>query len=254
MKTVSLFTKVYGKKRKLLLDSVKFDILEMIKELDVNIVQFKTDKRGHLIIRLDGQDSEFISNMLIKKYGPSTSFDKITEGQTFNGSLVDVGKVGYGIYVDIALLNNIRIDALVPLYKIRKQFGLDRALRLLASSLILVDNLPVEVKITNVDKNNQKIEAEFGQNTLARFEKWVHDDHERLLIFGANRDMLDNVLKQSGHLDDIYEIENLGVFEHALICKRSTRSSGILAAIGPRLQGVAMHLFIPKEIEAKLNA
>ena len=82
----------------------------------------------------------------------------------------------------------------------------------------------------------------------------MHDDHERLLVFGANSTIIDNALRKSGHLEDIYEIENLGIFEYALVCKRSTRASGILAAIGPRLQGIPMHLFIPKEIEAKLNA
>jgi len=66
--------------------------------------------------------------------------------------------------------------------------------------------------------------------------------------------MIDQALRTTRHTDDIFEIEQLGYLEHSLVCKRSTRASGILAAIGPKLRGVAMHLFIPKEIKEKQNA
>ena len=253
-KTITLLARVYGKKRKQLLDSIRFDIDTMIEELEVHLLDFGTDKRGHLLVRVDGSDSEFVINMLMKNYGPSVSFKKITEGQTFQGSLVDVGKVGYGFYVDIGITDSSRLDVLIPLHRIREQFGINKSLRFIANSLVLVENLPVEVKITNIDKNYQKLEAEFEQKNIVRFETWIHDDHERLLIFGANNDMIETALKKVGHLEDIHEIEKIGFFEYALVCKRSTRASGILAAIGPKLQGVPMHLFIPREIEATLNA
>ena len=252
--TTTLLARVYGKKRKKLLESIRYDISCMIKELEVNLLHFGTDKKGHLTVSLDGPDSEFIINMLIKDYGSSTTFEKITEGEKFLGSLVDVGKVGYGFYVDIAIVGLSRTDALVPLHRIRDQFGIKKSLRFLSNSLVLVDNFPVEIKITSIDRTYQKAEAEFTKKTLDRFEAWVHDEHERLLIFGANNNMIKTTLEKSNHLQDIYEIEKLGPFEYALVCKRSTRASGILAAIGPKLQGVPMHLFIPKEIEAKLNA
>ena len=73
------------------------------------------------------------------------------------------------------------------------------------------------------------------------------------MVFGANREMIDNALRVTKHTDDIYDFQKLGTFEHALVCKRSTRASGIISAIGPILRGVPMHLFIPKEIEEKLN-
>jgi len=110
------------------------------------------------------------------------------------------------------------------------------------------------VKLTSIDLYNSRIEAELNQSTLTRIKEWMQDDHERLLVFGANRVQLENSLKNTSHREDIYEIEPLGKFEFSLRCKRSTRASGILAAIGPRLRGVPMHLFIPKELEAKQNA
>jgi hypothetical protein len=254
LKTVTLFSRVYGKKRKQLLDEVKSEITKLIDELDVHLARFGTDKRGHLLMALDGQDSEFAINYLIKEYGQSTRIEKLKEGSILPGSFIDVGKVGYGLYVDIAVVSKTRVDVLIPLHRLRDQFSIKKPLRTIANTLVFADDFPVDVVITSIDSRENKIEGELAQSTLNRFEEWIHDDHERVLVFGASKNMIEAALRKTRHLEDIYEFEELGKFEYGLRCKRSTRASGIIAAIGPKLQGVPMHLFIPKEIEAKLHA
>jgi hypothetical protein len=146
------------------------------------------------------------------------------------------------------------MDALIPLHRLREQLDLHGPLRAITEAFVLVDHLPVDVNLTGIDFYNNKVEAEFNQSTLTRISDWIQDDHERLLIFGANRGQIESSLKKANHREDIYEIEQLGKFEFSLRCKRSTHATGILAAIGPRLRGVPMHLFIPKELGAKQNA
>jgi hypothetical protein len=253
LKTVTLFSRVYGKKRKQLLDEVQEEITGLIDDLDVHLARFGTDKRGHLLMSFDGQDSEFAINYLVKEYGKSIRIENIKEGTILPGSFIDIGKVGYGLYVDIAAMSKTRADALIPLHRIRDQFSIRKPLRTIANALVFVDDFPVDVKITSIDSRENKIEGEFAQSTLNRFEKWMHDDHERVLVLGASKNMVEAALKKTRHLEDIYEFEELGKFEYALRCKRSTRASGIIAAIGPKLRGIPMHLFIPKEIEAKLH-
>jgi len=255
LKTVVLFTRIYAQYKNRLAETIKSHVSNLIEELDAHLARFVVDKRGHVIISFEGQDAEFATNFLTKEYGSSISLDHVKEGAIVKGSLIDVGKVGYGFYVDIAAMRNTTyVDALLPLYQVREQFKLKKPLRTIAKSLILVDNLPVDVQITHVDLREGKIEATFAESTMNRFDEWLRDDHERLLVFGANFSMIENTLNKTGHINDIYEIQELGKFEFALRCKRSTRASGIIAAIGPKLRGVPMHLFIPKEIEAKLNA
>jgi hypothetical protein len=255
LKTVILSTRLYGQYKNRLSELVKAHISSLLNELDATLTRFAVDKRGHISLSIEGQDAEFAVNFLTKEYGPSITLNSLTEGNTVRGALIDVGNVGYGIYVDIAAMSNKKqVDALVPLYRIRDLFKMKKSLRTMARSLVLVDNLPVEVMITSIDTKEEKIEATFSETTMNRFEEWLHDDHERLLVFGANHSMIDNALKRSGHLEDIYETQELGKFEFALRCKRSSRASGIIAAIGPQLRGVPMHLFIPKEVEAKQNA
>jgi hypothetical protein len=119
---------------------------------------------------------------------------------------------------------------------------------------MLVDHLPLEIHITELDSANRKITGVLAKSTLERINRWAKDDHQRLLVLGCTEELIENALRRSGHSEDIYRMERLGYFEYSLRCKRSTRASGILAAIGPILKGVPMHLFIPEEVGEKYNA
>ena len=254
MKTIVLLSKAYGTYRGRLLETIRSEVSEMVAELDAQITSLGTDKKNHIIVNIDGEDEEFVVNAIAKEYGRSLQSDNLVPNKTYPGQLIDVGKVGYGLYSDIGVTDSKRMDALIPLHRLREQLDLHGPLKTIIEAYVLVDHFPVEVKLTSIDLYNSRIEAEFNQSTLTRIEEWMQDDHERLLVFGANRVQLENSLKKTSHREDIYEIEPLGKFEFSLRCKRSTRASGILAAIGPRLKGVPMHLFIPKELEAKQNA
>jgi len=254
LKTVVLFPKAYGAYRGRLLETIRSEVSEMVAELDAEITSLGTDKRNHIIIKIDGEDEEFVVNALAKEYGKSLQSDNLIPNKPYLGQLIDVGKVGYGLYSDIGISDSKQLDVLIPLYRLREQFDLQGPLKMIADVFVLVEHLPVEVSLTSIDLYNNRIEGELNQSTLTRITEWMQDDHERLLVFGANSYQIESSLKKVNHREDIYEIEQLGKFEFSLRCKRSTRASGILASIGPRLKGVPMHLFIPKELEAKKHA
>ncbi len=253
MKIVVL-AKAYGAYRGRLLETIRSEITTMIAELDASLISIGTDKKNRIVVNIEGEDTEFIANALAKEYGKSLLSDNLSPNVKYPGRLLDVGKVGYGLYVDIGVTDSPRMDALVPLHKMREQLNLLGPLKTITEAFILVDYLPINVKLTSIDLYNNRVEAEFDQKLISRLREWLQDDHERLLVFGANYRQIESSLKKSGHREDIYEIEQLGKFEFSLRCKRSTRASGMLAAIGPRLRGVPMHLFIPKELEAIQNA
>ncbi|MHA1936663.1 MAG: DUF2110 family protein [Candidatus Thorarchaeota archaeon] len=255
MKRLVFKARAYGTFRGRILNNVESDISEMTRELDVSLSRLKTDKRDRIIIEIEGEDEEFVANVLAKEYGSVTSTEETSIDSVYSGHFVDTGKVGYGLYVDIGITTPLHVDALVPLFRLREQLSLETlSLRAIAKALVFVDNLPVKIKIANVELRGPKIEAELAESFLNQLNRWVKDDHERLLVLGSTRKMLDDALKKSNHLEDIYRVEKLGSFEYSLRCKRSTRASGILAAIGPKLRGVPMHLFIPNEVGEKYHA
>jgi hypothetical protein len=164
----------------------------------------------------------------------------------------NVEKIGYGLYVDIGIKNPRYIDSLIPLHRLREQVKMpNHSVRYISKALMLVEHLPVEIEITDINQMNQKIEAQLAPRTITRINSWIKDDHERLLVLGVPERLLKSILTKINHIQDIYEFERLGKFEYALRCKRSTHASGIIAAIGPKLRGVPMHLVIPYEMEER---
>ena len=254
LKTIVLLPTVYGAYRNRLLETVRLEVSEMVVELNAKIVSLDTDSKSHIIVSIRGEDEEFVANALAKEYGSSLQSESLVPNRAYPGQLVDVGRVGYGVYSDIGVTDSKRLDALVPLHRLRDQFNLHGPLKKIVEAFVLVEHLPVEVNLTSIDLYNNRVEGEFNKSTVTRITEWMNDDHERLLIFGANYKQIEISLKKTKHREDIYEIEQLGKFEFSLKCKRTTHASGILAAIGPKLRGVPMHLFIPKELEAIKDA
>ncbi len=249
---LTLLARAYGAYKNKILQSTQAKISDMIAELDAELTEIRVGKKDHITVNLEGEDSEFVSNVLMREYGSIPRLSDLKPSSKHSGYLLDVGKVGYGLYVNIGITNPSRMDALIPLHTLREQTTLKKgSLRGIAKQLVFVDNLPVDIEILSVDFTGQRIESCFHSSTINRIESWTKDDHERLIILGSTEEMIEGVLSKSGHREDIYRIEKIGPFEYSLRCKRSTRASGILAAIGPRLRGVQMHLFIPKEVEAK---
>jgi hypothetical protein len=254
LKQLTLRPMIYGQYKNRLFSTVQKQIQDVTSDLDVR-VECSITRNTYVHLTINGPDEEFVFNMMVRDYGAIQRLDHIKEGSLHLGQLIDVGKVGYGLYVGIGVIQPKAVDALIPLHRLREQTKMrSSSLRHIASSLQLIEHLPVEVHITEVSVPDQKIEAELSEGTCTRLDQWIHDDHERLIVLGATGEMIDTTLARTDHTEDIYEIEKLGPFEHALRCKRSTRATGIVSAIGPMLRGVPMHLFIPPEVEAMVNA
>jgi len=255
LKHLALSVHTYGTYRQLLLRTVKTSISSFITGLDAKIVSLRTDSAGRLSVSLEGEDEEFAANALAKQWGIAPKLQDLSPGVVSRGWLVDIGKVGFGLYVDIGICVPQAIDALVPLYHVREQFEMhDKSVRAIASKLVLVNDLPVEIRVTKVDAGKPTIEAQFTEFFLKRITSWTSDDHERLIVLGVTKEMLEHALSKTRHLEDIFAVEQLGPFEYSLMCKRSTHASGIVAAIGPRLRGVPIHLFVPNNIRGEDHA
>ena len=103
----------------------------------------------------------------------------------------------------------------------------------LASRFGLIPHLPVEVEIIEA---NKKIKGRFTKNQLDIWWNWKKAGTDRVIINGATRSEIKSAIKKTGHGRDIYEIEKLGLLEHAIVCREKTDGPGIVAAIGPRLK------------------
>lgn len=249
MKQLTLLLRAYGTYRNALIGAFQKELHRHFSELDIRINRITTDSRDHITLEIEGEDEEFVYNILANEFGIVSTLQDLLSKTIRFGYLIDVGKIGYGLYIDIGIKNSKYLDPLIPLHRLRKQTLMHGcSVRHISKALVFVEYLPLEVEIIDIDQINQKIEAQLALSTITRIDKWIEDDHERLLVFGVPERLLRNILVKSNHMQDIYDFERLSKFEYSLRCKRSTHASGIIAAIGPKLKGVPMHPVIPHEM------
>ena len=93
--------------------------------------------------------------------------------------------------------------------------------------------MPVEIEVFEA---NKKIKARFTKKQLDLWWSWKKASTDRVIVNAATRSEIKSAIKKTGHGRDIYEIERLGLLEHAIVCRENTDGPGIVAAIGPRLK------------------
>lgn len=234
MREVVILEKVYG-------DRSGFSKLDrklkaLIGDLDVEW-KLAATKKNWVKVTLNGEDEEISANLVREEFGEVPyRLSNIEEGKTYRGRFIDLGKVGYGAYVDIGIFTPKPKDALLPLYYLKREFG-DMPVRQMIKSFGWVDNLPVDVTVTRVEFGAREVELAFSDAQLKRMKSWTSDGLDKLFIVGTISEKVEKVLIKTGHGRDVKRMEELGLMETLLVLKKGTQAPGIIKAIGPHLKG-----------------
>ena len=243
---VLLLEKFYGSKTSQLnaLRSAQDILQREVGSLRLNRLEANIGMDGFLCVSMRGDDFQGARNYLKWKFGSVINFDELDVGDVRRGHLISPGNVGFGVFIDIGVINP-RKDALLPLYTLREQLVRSKAFSL--SKIVRIygflENFPVNVVINVIDKGKGAIEVKFANSSLKLFESWCHDRLERVICCGASRREVKRALVKAGALNDIYRIERLGLMEHAVACIYGINASLLLQRIGPFLPAVSMSVF-----------
>ena len=237
MKEVVILEKVYG-------DRSGFHKLDrklraLLGELEVEW-KLSAVKKNWVKVSLKGEDEEISANLVREEFGEVPySLKAVEEGKNYRGRFIDLGKVGYGVYVDIGIFRPRPKDALLPLYYLKETFG-EMPVREMIAKFGWVDNLPVEVTVTGVEFGAREVELAFSKDQLKRIKRWLEDGHDKLFIAGTVSENVEKGLIQTGHGRDVKRIEELGLMETLLVLKKGTQAPGIIKEIGPQLKGTVI--------------
>jgi hypothetical protein len=218
----------------------------------LNIILKKIGKtpRGWVQIEVTGEDIVVFKNYLKKTYGIAIEeLKQVNIQRKIKGKIVDSGRIGYGVYVDIGITSPKIIDALIPLHKLRSQLmeGRQFSVNKIIKSYCLYDNMPLAIKVTKVDNENMKIEAELAKNQIVKYRKWFDTNFDRVIVIGATLDIVNEAIRRSQVFRDVEKIVTLGLLEQSIICKKGTEAPGIIAKIGPNLPKISLRAFSSKK-------
>ena len=254
MKKIRLLTKIYTDKKNSFLD-LKYAVNEAIDDLNVQLKSISLSDAGYVTITLEGEDEVVATNYLKTLYGESRELNDLKEGDITKGYICSSGKVGFGLFVDIGIKEPYQVDALIPLFVLREQ--LTNAKKIATRKIIelfgLIDNIPLELVITEISIGTKKIQAKLSDDQMAKFNQWIEEGLDKLIILGASQNEVEEALEKSRHSHDIIEIENLGWKENILTCKFNTTAKGLIPEIGKNLPKSRLEIFSPARIKKELR-
>lgn len=256
MVTLTLLEKIYGLEEDRSFRSLQKHLSSFSSGLEAKIKVLGKTEQNWIQVEVSGSDSVVATNYLNQKFGLApSSLEELKVQSELQGKIVDSGKIGYGLYVDVGVSASKKRDVLVSLYVLRKQLFEDEKLsiHMIIEAFCLHDNFPLRIKMTRIAIDKSKMEAELSEAQLTAFKNWVSLGLDRVIVLGASPDQIEYAIKKSGSMRDVIRVDRLGFFECSIICKLGTEAPGIISRLGNLLEGVPLYAFSPKKIKSFLK-
>ncbi|MBY9011397.1 MAG: DUF2110 family protein [Candidatus Lokiarchaeota archaeon] len=256
VKSLVLYDKIYNvykeeDKKEISIRYVKYlnELTQSFPNTKIRIKKLRQfDNRFEVM--LSGPEEVFILNMLKKKVGTIIEFNEVETGEIYKGVMLDVGKIGFGIFIDCAILNP-NVDVLLNLYDLRNQLCKGRSVPLteIITAYDFIDRFPVYIKITSIDKEKEQIQGILDKQTLELYEKLIKENLEGVFMTGETKGQLKKALVKTGHFRDIASIIRYGFLENIVILRENTTAPGIIADIGKHLKNCKLNAIRPERIK-----
>jgi len=204
-------------------------------------------ERGLIRLEISGDDEEAFREIIHRRFGLApVDLSNLELGDICRGFIIDSGKVGYGLYIDIGIMTPKPIDGLYPLHSIRAQLveGRQLPIRQIINKYHFYDDFPLEVRIAKLKEG--KMEVELSDRQRESITEWSALPFDRVIIYHALPDELQSAIKSSSVERDLARVENLSLTTHLLTCKIGTQAPGIVAKLGSHLKGIRLFSFRPE--------
>ncbi len=204
-------------------------------------------RRNWLQVQARGEDAEAFLNLHREKFWEApVQSSRLEKWDVLRGFVTGAGRVGFGVYVDVGVLEPSPKDSLYPLHRMRAQLadGQARSCREILEENSIVDGFPVKVIVTDIE--GEKVTVELADETRELFLSWRKFPFDRVIAIGAERDAVNNAIRAANLQYDVIRVESLSLFTHSLLCKIGTEAPGVISKIGGLLKGVGLSAYRAK--------
>lgn len=255
VKQIVLFDRLYNnktdRKPKDLISRYQKYVLELTQGFPSTKIFFNKVRNydQRVEITVSGPEDVFIINLLKKEIGTIQEFKNVNIDMHLKGNLVDVGKVGFGLFVDCGILNP-KTDVLVSLHTLRDQLcnGKEKSLPQIIKAYDFINEFPVHIKINKINNEKENIQGELDTPTLNFFKKVVDENLEAVYVSGETKGQLKKALIRTGHLRDIVSIYRHNFIDNIVLLSDNTEAPGIIADIGKYLRNCKLNAIRPSRI------
>ncbi len=207
-------------------------------------------------IALAGEDERITTNYVIKEIGICPSnFWNVKKLSTLNGYVTNLEKNGKELSIDVGVFQPKSIHATIPLHFLQAQLvdGRKIALGKIAELFGFCKDLPLNIKVTRLKEEENRIEGELSSRQIRKYTVWRESLLDRLLVLGSSLHEIKMTLEHAKLDRDVIDVEPLGLLEHALTCKLGTDAAGLIPKIGRNLKNAKFAVFNPKRLRELLK-
>jgi hypothetical protein len=248
MPTVTLHAKAHGNFQLKLVHKL---LKSKLKGLNVKIEIYGITPRRWVQMTVFGEDEKIALRYLADEIGLCpTCLEDLERFSTVKGHVVAMDKSRNELCADVGVFSPKVIDATIPLQLLQAQLvdGRKVAFKKLVELFGFCENLPLTVKILNIDREKNYVEAILSEKQLNQYGNWMKSLLDRLLILGSSIYEVRLALRRAGLTRDVLNVESLGLFEFALTCKLGTDAAGLIPKIGKNLRRATFTVFSPKRL------
>jgi hypothetical protein len=253
MTPLTLLTKINNDNQ---LEQIDKAFKNSFKGLEVETKILGTVADGWVQITLAGEDERIATNYLIKEIGLCpTNFGNVRKFSTLKGYIRNLGKNEGELSVDVGVFQPKVVHATIALCHLQAQLvdGRKTALKKIAALFGLCEGLPVSVKVSGLNEEESRIDAELSSRQIRKHAVWRESLLDRLLVLGPSLHEIKAAMERAKLERDVIDVEPLGMFEHALTCKLGTDAAGLIPKLGRKLKTAKFAVFNPKRLREFLN-
>jgi len=246
MTTLTLLTKIYNTHQ---LKQFNQILADRLGDLAVEASVTGTVAGRWVLLQLSGEDEGVATKILERETGfCPISLENVKKFSAVKGYVTNLKDSKELLSIDIGVFEPRIAHATVSLNKLQTHLedGKKTALKRLGELWGLCENLPLDIRVLEVNPETNRIEAEMQTKEINRLINWKESLLDRLIVIGASINEVNITVNQEGLNRDIIAVESLGTFEHALVCKLGTDATGLVGRIGRRLRKAKFTVFNPK--------
>jgi hypothetical protein len=227
------------------------------EELDVEVKVLTSSANRWVQVSLSGEDEAIATSYINREIGTCpTRLENARNYPVLRGYISKLDLNKQELIVDIGVFEPKIVLATVTLACLQAQLvdGRKVDLKKIAEIYGLVERSPLSITpLSSIDEKAEDVQAELAVEQVDKLHAWQQSLLDRLIILGASKDRIENVLERTRLNRDVIGIETLGMFEHALTCKLGTDAAGLVSIVGRYLRNSVFVVFNAKRSNDSLG-
>lgn len=223
--------KLLQEKRTELVTEFQSELIQLTKGLDVNFNIQKDLYPDLITIDFVGDDSPLFLTLLRNRYGIAPlTIENVKKNQIITGVVIDSGRVGFGLFLDIGLRKIRQIDGLLSLKTLRAQLadGERCPLKTIIRKYCLEDYIPLNIRVVNIDDETNRIKVELSDNQIENLIKIPSNPLKRLFLTKVSKKDVNQIIKGSKTASKIASVNRLNLASYELVCKLGINISQVV--------------------------